>query len=89
MRECGGICISVEGAVCNRFGSSARPNLVDTGDRAVGHSRLERSSHAAGERMTKGRFIITECDESLSLSEDQFEGTRTMCLKPCIIHGLP
>jgi len=27
------------------------------------------SSHAAGERMTKGRFIITECDESLSLSE--------------------
>ena len=27
--------------------------------------------------------------ESLSLPEDQFEGTRTICLKPCIIDGLP
>ena len=27
--------------------------------------------------------------ESLSLPEDQFEGTRQICPKPCTIHGLP
>ena len=41
----------------------------NSGEDSNNNNNNSSSSHAAGERMTKGRFIITECDETLSLSE--------------------